>query len=78
MSESFVPLQQAEFSGDRLTVPYDKSKVKDAPNVSGDTHLSPDGECGLYDYYGVDYGAGYTGTNSAETPTSPKRSTRSC
>ena len=38
--ESFVPLSEASFSGDQLTVPYTKDKVKDAPNVSdSDGHL---------------------------------------
>lgn len=64
MNESFVPLEEASFSGDRLSVPYDKSKVKDAPNVSEDGHLSPEEEQGLYSYYGVDYGGGYSGTDT--------------
>jgi uncharacterized protein (TIGR02271 family) len=54
-NESFIPLSEASFSGDRLTVPYDKNKVKGAPNVAADGHLSPDEERELYAYYGVGY-----------------------
>ncbi len=55
MSESFVPIRDASFSGDRLTIPFDKDRVKNAPNVSADTHLSPEEERELYNYYSVDY-----------------------
>jgi uncharacterized protein (TIGR02271 family) len=54
MNESFVPLQSAQFSEDRLTVPFDKDTVKDAPNVDpSDGHLSPEDEAELYRYYGM-------------------------
>ncbi|MBA2574918.1 MAG: PRC and DUF2382 domain-containing protein [Nocardioidaceae bacterium] len=56
-SESFVPLSEATFSGDRLTVPYDNDKIKGAPNVSADGHLSPDEEREFYAYYGVGDGS---------------------
>ncbi len=52
-NESFVPLSEASFSGDRLTLPYDKDKIKNAPNVSEDGHLSPEEEQELYGYYGM-------------------------
>ena len=51
-SESFVPLADATVSGDRVVVPYDKSFVKDAPNLREDGHLAPDQERELYAYYG--------------------------
>ncbi len=51
-SESFVPLADATVSGDRVVVPYDKSFVKDAPNLREDGHLTPDQERELYAYYG--------------------------
>ncbi|MCW2678507.1 MAG: uncharacterized protein JWR70_3547, partial [Modestobacter sp.] len=55
--ESFVPLAEAEISGDSLRVPYDKSRVKDAPRVDTEQgHLSPDEEAELYRYYGVTTG----------------------
>ena len=64
-SESFVPVADAQLSGDRLTVPYTKDHVKDAPNVdAGDGHLDHDHEATLYAYYGRSYGSatGDTGT----------------
>lgn len=55
MNESFVPLHSAQFSEDRLTVPFDKDTVKDAPNIDpSDGHLSPEDEAELYRYYGMD------------------------
>jgi uncharacterized protein (TIGR02271 family) len=56
MSESFVPLADASVTGDGLSVPFGKDRVKDAPNVSPDGgHLSPEDEQRLYEYYGLDY-----------------------
>ena len=64
--ESFVPVSGAEFTGDRVTVAYDKAKVKNAPTIAEDGHLAPQEEQQLYRYYGVDYGAGNAaGRNSA-------------
>jgi uncharacterized protein (TIGR02271 family) len=51
---SFVPIAQASSSGDGVTVPFDKDKVKGAPNVDEDGHLSPQEEAELYRYYGRD------------------------
>jgi uncharacterized protein (TIGR02271 family) len=65
-SESFVPIRDAEFSGDRLTVHHDKDRVKDAPHVGDDGHLSPEEERRLYDHYGV---AWDTGTQTSKTTT---------
>jgi uncharacterized protein (TIGR02271 family) len=82
-SESFVPLAEASFSGDRLTVPYDKDKVKGAPSVSEDGHLSPEEEQRLYEYYGMGYSTGYQDTTTETTgydtsgPTTDNAMTRS-
>jgi sporulation protein YlmC with PRC-barrel domain len=39
--ESFMPISRAELHGDRLTVPYTKQQVKDAPSLDPDGgHLS--------------------------------------
>ena len=84
-SESFVPIRDAEFSGDRLTVHHDKDRVKDAPNVGDDGHLSPDEERRLYDHYGVAWDSGTqtsqttTGTVGHDTsgPTTDQAMTRS-
>jgi uncharacterized protein (TIGR02271 family) len=56
MNETFVPIHAAEVSGDRVTLPYDKAMVKDAPNISEDGRLSPQEEQQLYRYYGLGYG----------------------
>src|SRR3712207_6418327 len=58
--ETFVPLAQAELSGDTLRFPYDKAKVKDAPKIDTDGHLSPQEEQELYRYYGLGSGQGTT------------------
>ncbi|WP_153504388.1 DUF2382 domain-containing protein [Cumulibacter manganitolerans] len=50
-NETFVPLREARVSGDEIHVPYEKSYVKDAPNVAADQHLSLDEERRLYEYY---------------------------
>lgn len=53
MSESFVPLANARAEGDRIEVGYPKDKVKDAPRIEADQHLSEDEEETLYDHYGM-------------------------
>ena len=54
--ESFVPLAQSSQTDDGLTVPYDKSTVKDAPRVDADQgHLSQSEEAELYRHYGLEY-----------------------
>lgn len=64
--ESFVPLGEASFSGDRLTVGYSKDKVKDAPSVGdSDGHLGPEEERELYSYYGMGYGDAETTTTQS-------------
>jgi uncharacterized protein (TIGR02271 family) len=52
---SFVPLAEAQASGEDVHVPYEKSQVKDAPNVDPDGELSQDEESRLYAHYGLDY-----------------------
>src|SRR3954452_12264250 len=56
--ETFIPVQGAEVTGDRVTLQYDKATVKNAPNVDEDGHLSPQEEEQLYRYYGVQYAGG--------------------
>jgi uncharacterized protein (TIGR02271 family) len=57
-TESFIPLQGAFVTGDGLSVPYDKEKVKDAPNIKTGRHLSPEEEQELYRYYDVAWDEG--------------------
>ena len=63
--EAFIPLAQADMSGDDLRVPYDKDTIKKAPHIDSEGHLSPAEEEELYRYYGL--GSGTTGTQSADT-----------
>ncbi|HVK34677.1 MAG TPA: PRC and DUF2382 domain-containing protein [Microlunatus sp.] len=67
-SESFVPLADATVSGDRVAVPYDKSFVKDAPNLREDGHLTPDQERELDAYYGRDRRSAAVGRQDRHTP----------
>jgi uncharacterized protein (TIGR02271 family) len=54
---SFAPLRDASPTEDEIRIPYDKSQVKDAPNVEADGELSPEEEQRLYQHYGrSDYG----------------------
>src|SRR4051812_19994907 len=53
---SFVPITGADMSGDDIRIPYDKSQVKDAPQIDADGQLTPSEEATLYQYYGVSYG----------------------
>ena len=73
-NETFVPIADATFNGDGLTVPYTKDKVKDAPNVDVDAgHLDESEERRLYEYYGVGDGTYYdtdrTDTDRTDTTT---------
>jgi uncharacterized protein (TIGR02271 family) len=56
--QTFVPLTEATEEGGTLTVPYDKSTVKDAPKVEPDGQLTHSEESQLYSYYGMDYDSG--------------------
>ncbi len=51
--ETFIPLAEATLDGESLRFPYDKSKVKDAPKIEAQGHLSPEEETELYRYYGI-------------------------
>jgi len=52
-NESFVPLDQAELTDDGVRVPYDKDRIKGAPNIETDRELSEQDEDQLYAYYGL-------------------------
>ena len=52
---TFVPLAEAQATGDEVRVPYEKAQVKDAPNVDPDGELSQDEESRLYSHYGLPY-----------------------
>ena len=56
---TFVPIAQATGSGGQVQVPYEKQRVKDAPNMDPDGHLSEAEEQELWRHYGLEYGTGY-------------------
>ena len=53
---TFVPIAQASGSGDQVQVPYEKQRVKDAPTMDPDGHLSEAEEQELWRHYGLEYG----------------------
>jgi uncharacterized protein (TIGR02271 family) len=55
--QSFVPLRDASASDEGVTVPFDKSTVKDSPKMDPDGQLSESEEAELYRHYGLDYSA---------------------
>ncbi|WP_323961632.1 DUF2382 domain-containing protein [Arthrobacter sp. JZ12] len=57
-NESFAPLEGATLEGNDIRVAHQKAKVKDAPNVAPDGHLSEQEEAELYRYYGLANGFG--------------------
>jgi uncharacterized protein (TIGR02271 family) len=67
-SESFVPLQDATFSGDELRVGYDKDRIKDAPRIDADGDLSEQEQDRIFDHYGLGSGSA-TGTTGTDTTT---------
>jgi uncharacterized protein (TIGR02271 family) len=52
---SFVPISEANPSGDGVRVAFDKATVKDAPNVDPDGRLSQQEERELYAHYRREY-----------------------
>jgi uncharacterized protein (TIGR02271 family) len=54
--ESFVPIRNADLTDDGVRVPVSKDRVKDAPKIDTDGHLSPQEEQELYRYYGMGEG----------------------
>src|SRR5215218_5165051 len=67
--ESFVPIRDAHLTDDGVRVPVSKSKVKDAPKVDTDGHLSPQEEEELYRYYGLGSGTTTQTTTTTESTT---------
>jgi uncharacterized protein (TIGR02271 family) len=63
---SFVPIRDATPGDDGVTVPYDKSTVKDAPNVDPDGQLSQREEAELYRHYGLEYSESRSDTGLPE------------
>ncbi|GAB2583944.1 hypothetical protein Aab01nite_54760 [Paractinoplanes abujensis] len=70
--ETFIPLQRATLSDDRITVAYDKATVKDAPRIEPDGALSYTEENELYTYYGVQSTGAESGSSSYDTGTAER------
>ena len=51
--ETFVPIRDANMTGEGLRVPVSKAAVKDAPKIDQDGHLSPEEESALYRHYSM-------------------------
>jgi uncharacterized protein (TIGR02271 family) len=68
--ETFVPIREADLTGDGLRVPVSKAQVKDAPKIDTDGHLSPQEEEELYRYYGVGGSGQHRDVQSTTTDTS--------
>ena len=64
--ESFVPIRDADLTDDGLRVPVSKDRVKDAPKIDTDGHLSPQEEQELYRYYGIASGTVATDTTTTD------------
>ncbi len=68
--QTFVPIGDANTTGDGVGVPFEKATVKDAPRIDPDGRLSQDEERALYQHYGRDYsdfsGAGGSGVLDRE------------
>jgi uncharacterized protein (TIGR02271 family) len=76
--ETFLPIAEANISGDQLVVPFTKDKVKDAPNVDADGgHLDKPEEQRLYEYYGMTYDKGTTGYDTTTSGTAGHETTTS-
>ena len=72
MKENFAPLAGSSFNGDDLVLPFDKTVVKDSPDIADSSHLDSDEQQSLYSYYQQYLGAGPSGgyqqgTNGGDT-----------
>jgi uncharacterized protein (TIGR02271 family) len=65
--ESFVPLRDADLADDGIRVPVSKARVKDAPKIDTDGHLSPEEEQELYRYYGMGHDTGMDSRSGMES-----------
>jgi uncharacterized protein (TIGR02271 family) len=64
--QSFVPLRGATTADDGVTVPFDKSTVKDSPTIDPDGALSQAEEAELYRHYGLEYSEARSDSGLAE------------
>jgi uncharacterized protein (TIGR02271 family) len=69
---TFVPLRDAEATGDEVRVAHTKAHVKDAPAIDPDGQLSENEEAELYRHYDLDESVG----NGADRGVADGRTTR--
>jgi hypothetical protein len=67
MKENFAPLAESSFTGDDLVLPFDKTVVKDSPDIADASHLTPTNSNPC---------TGITSSTSAPTPTGPPSTNR--
>lgn len=63
---TFVPITEGREDGGRVLVPFEKSRVKDAPNMDPSGELTRDEEAQLYRHYGMEYGQSESQTGMPE------------
>jgi len=73
--ESFVPIHDADLTDDGVRVHVSKDRVKDAPRIDTDGHLSPNEEQELYSYYGMGTGMATTGMQATGMETTGMETT---
>jgi sporulation protein YlmC with PRC-barrel domain len=66
LRQTFVPIRDATSEGDIVRIPFEKDRVKDAPNVDPGQGLSQAEERELYDHYGFDYARDRSSTQLPE------------
>ena len=69
MKENFAPLAGSSFNGDDLVLPFDKTVVKDSPDIADASHLDADEQQSLYGYYQQYLGARAPGTGGYDQTT---------
>ncbi len=74
--ETFVPLDKATLTEDRIIVPFGKDQVKNAPKIDPDGELSPAEEDELYRYYGLSSTGGNLDTDSSYSRTETSSTSR--
>jgi hypothetical protein len=67
MKENFAPLAESSFTGDDLVLPFDKTVVKDSPDIADASHLTPTNSNPC---------TATTSSTSAPTPTGPPSTNR--
>ena len=71
MKENFAPLAGSSFTGDDLVLPFDKTVVKDSPEIADASHLDVDEQQSLYAYYQQYLGVG-TATSGYQQATTTR------